>query len=48
MELNLAASRTGICHLNSILRKGRPGMRLNEYMEHPEGAVVFQHACKMG
>ena len=23
-------------------------MRLNEHMEHPEGAVVFQHACKMG
>ena len=21
---------------------------LNEHMEHPEGAVVFQHACKMG
>jgi hypothetical protein len=24
------------------------GVRLNEHMEHPEGAVVFQHACKMG
>ena len=23
-------------------------MRLNEHLEHPEGAVVFQHACKMG
>ena len=23
-------------------------VRLNEHMEHPEGAVVFQHACKMG
>ena len=23
-------------------------MCLNEHMEHPEGAVVFQHACKMG
>ena len=22
-------------------------MCLNEHMEHPEGAVVFQHACKM-
>jgi bifunctional non-homologous end joining protein LigD len=21
---------------------------LNEHMEHLEGAVVFQHACKMG
>ena len=34
--------------LASILRKNRPGVRLNEHMEHPEGAVVFQHACKMG
>ena len=23
-------------------------VRLNEHLEHPEGAVVFQHACKMG
>jgi ATP-dependent DNA ligase len=21
---------------------------MNEHMEHPEGDVVFQHACKMG
>jgi bifunctional non-homologous end joining protein LigD len=34
--------------LASILRKGRPGVRLNEHLEHPKGAVVFQHACKMG
>jgi hypothetical protein len=34
--------------LSSILRKARPGVRLNEYMVHPEGAIVFQHACKMG
>jgi ATP-dependent DNA ligase len=32
----------------SILRKSRHGVRLNEHLEHPEGAVVFQHACKMG
>ena len=31
-----------------ILRKSRPGVRLNEHLEHPAGAVVFQHACKMG
>ena len=30
--------------LTSILRQSRPGVRLNEHMEHPEGA----HACKMG
>jgi hypothetical protein len=23
-------------------------VRLNEHLEHPEGAVVFQQACKMG
>jgi bifunctional non-homologous end joining protein LigD len=34
--------------LASILRKSRPGLRLNEHLEHPEGEVVFQHACKMG
>ena len=34
--------------LASILRKSRPGVRLNEHIEHPEGAVVFAHACKMG
>ena len=28
--------------------KSLPGVRLNEHLEHPEGAVVFQHACKMG
>ena len=32
--------------LASILRKSRPGVRLNEHME--QGAVVFLHACKMG
>ena len=34
--------------LASILNKSRSGVRLNEHLEHPEGAVVFQHACKMG
>jgi bifunctional non-homologous end joining protein LigD len=34
--------------LASILRKSRPGVRLNEHMEHPEVDLVFQHACKMG
>ena len=34
--------------LASMLRKSRPGVRLNEHLEHPEGALVFQHASKMG
>jgi ATP-dependent DNA ligase len=24
------------------------GVRLNEHLEHPEAAIVFAHACKMG
>ena len=31
-----------------MLRKSRPGVRLSEHLEHPEGALVFQHASKMG
>ena len=27
--------------LASILRKSRPGVRLNEHLEHPDGALVF-------
>ena len=34
--------------LASILRKSRHGVRLNDHLEHPEGEVVFHHACKMG
>ena len=34
--------------LASILRNSRQGVRLNEHMEHPEGDVVFRHACEMG
>jgi bifunctional non-homologous end joining protein LigD len=34
--------------LASILRKSRHGVRLNEHLAHPDGAEVFQHACKMG
>ena len=34
--------------LSRILRKSRPGVRLNEHLEHPEGVVVFQHACQLG
>jgi bifunctional non-homologous end joining protein LigD len=30
------------------LRKSRPGLRLNAHLEHPEGVVVFQHACQLG
>ena len=34
--------------LASILRKSRHGARFNEHLEHPDGAEVFHHACRMG
>jgi bifunctional non-homologous end joining protein LigD len=34
--------------LVSLLRKARPGVQLNEHLEHEDGEVVFRHACKMG
>ena len=34
--------------LASLLRKGMPGVRLNEHIAHPNGAAVFHHACKLG
>ena len=34
--------------LASLLRKSRPGVRLNEHLEHPDGLSVFQHVCRMG
>lgn len=34
--------------LASILRKSRPGVRLNEHLEHSEGVVGFEHACALG
>jgi bifunctional non-homologous end joining protein LigD len=34
--------------LASVLRKVRPGVQLNEHLEHEDGEVVFRHACKLG
>ena len=34
--------------LASVLAKAAPGLRLNEHLEHPDGELVFAHACKMG
>ena len=34
--------------LASVLPKASPGLRLNEHITEPDGAVVFAHACKMG
>jgi len=33
--------------LASVLRQGRPGLRINEHLDYP-GDMVFRHACKMG
>jgi bifunctional non-homologous end joining protein LigD len=33
--------------LASVLRRGAPGLRLNEHIE-ADGPTVFAHACKMG
>jgi bifunctional non-homologous end joining protein LigD len=27
--------------------RARPGVRLNEHLDHPDGLTVFQHACRM-
>ena len=34
--------------LASVLAKAASGLRLNEHIEHEDGATVFRHACKMG
>ena len=34
--------------LASLLRKGKPGVRLNEHIAHSNGAAVFHHACNLG
>jgi bifunctional non-homologous end joining protein LigD len=34
--------------LTSVLAKAGPGIRLNEHLEHEDGATVFRHACKLG
>jgi len=31
--------------LASLLRNGKPGVRLNEHIAHSNGAAVFHHAC---
>jgi bifunctional non-homologous end joining protein LigD len=34
--------------LASVLRRATSGVRLNEHLEHEDGALVFAHACRMG
>jgi hypothetical protein len=39
------ADRVRKATLASILRKSRPGVGLNEHLEHPEGDVVFRNVA---
>ena len=34
--------------LPSVLREARPGLVLNEHLEHEDGDIVFRHACQLG
>jgi ATP-dependent DNA ligase len=34
--------------LASVLAKAAAGLRLNEHLDHDDGAIVFAHACRMG
>jgi bifunctional non-homologous end joining protein LigD len=34
--------------LASLLARAAPGLRLNEYLDHDDGPLVFEHACRMG
>jgi bifunctional non-homologous end joining protein LigD len=34
--------------LASLLARASAGMRLNEHLEHEDGHLVFEHACRMG
>jgi bifunctional non-homologous end joining protein LigD len=34
--------------LASIVRKSLSGVRLNEHIAHPKGAMAFRHTCKLG
>jgi ATP-dependent DNA ligase len=46
-HLQLGAIEVRKATVASILRKSRPGIRLNAHLTHP-GDIVFAHACKMG
>jgi bifunctional non-homologous end joining protein LigD len=34
--------------LASLLARSAPGLRLNEHLDHDDGPLVFEHACKLG
>ena len=34
--------------LASFVARAAPGLRLNEHLDHDDGALVFEHACRLG
>jgi ATP-dependent DNA ligase len=34
--------------LASLLARSPPGLRLNEHLDHDDGRLVFEHACRSG
>jgi bifunctional non-homologous end joining protein LigD len=48
VDLRRERHETRKATLASVLRKIRPGLRLNAHLEHPEDVAVFQHACALG
>jgi bifunctional non-homologous end joining protein LigD len=34
--------------LASLLARAAPGLRLNEHLDHDDGVLVFEHACRLG
>jgi bifunctional non-homologous end joining protein LigD len=34
--------------LGSLVARAPAGLRLNEHLDHDNGSLVFEHACRMG
>ena len=34
--------------LASLVARAAPGLQLNEHLDHDDGALVFEHACRLG
>jgi bifunctional non-homologous end joining protein LigD len=34
--------------LETLLSRAAAGIRLNDHLEHEDGPLIFQHACKLG
>ena len=45
-ELRRGPTETRKATLARIQRKSRRDVRRNDHLEHPEGLIIFQHACR--